>query len=421
MSVRNYFIQTEAIDAEWFLALKAIRRPLVLRSLALDSVSLAEEKEKAFADSSYNPIFSYLRLDAMQIRDAYNQLLQLRDLVCQKETNPSIRTVYTERLTELMLEQELLLATAEQHWEKFADCNRQLYGDMNPAYVAEHLSVLQTRYHLFESFPLGSFAATPAPTQADFEAMKIALAGPDIVAVSDTLYTSDLVAEAWNAELERTIPGWKVVIDSTVVQMLVDHRHRTVRIPAGIRMSAKRMRKLFVHEIGTHVYRREQGKQSRLQLGSIGFAGYQPAEEGLAIMRAQLVSKRFYHFGGLDKYLVLALATGMVDGVPKDFAQTFQLLEQYYRARLTRVGKTHLIDTVAKNRAWNSTVRVFRGGNPTVPGSCLLRDKLYHEGNRAMWQLGMTKPELLRGIFAAKFDPNNALQHALVLEYTHTE
>ena len=418
MSVRNHFIQTEAVDAKWFLALKAIRRPLVLRSLALDSLSMVREKEKAFADSSYNPTFSYVHLDGMQIRDAYDQLLQLREQVCQKEMNSSIRTLYTERLTELILEQELLLATAEERWDSFIECNQLLYGDMSQIFIAEHLATLQTRYSMFESFHLGSFAAASTPSQSDFESMKIALAGPDIVTVPNILYTSDSVAEAWNAELGRVMPDWKVVIDSTVAQMLVDHRHRTVRIPVGIRTTAKRMRKLFVHEIGTHVYRREQGKQNRLQLASIGLAGYQPAEEGLAMMRAQLVSNRFYHFGGLDKYLVLALATGHLDGVPKNFSQTFQLLIQYYTARLSRVGKNHLIETVVKNRAWNSTVRIFRGGNPALPGSCFMRDKLYHEGNRVMWDLGMNTPELLVGIFAAKFDPTNELQRAAVQEFT---
>jgi hypothetical protein len=417
MSIRNQFIADHAADARWFLALKAIRRPLLLHSLSIDSAVLAQEKEKVFTTESYNPSFVYPHLQVELVRTALDQLLKLQTLVYQEEVDSSIRTLYTERLAEMILEQELLLASATGEYTTFTAKNLALYGEMHPSYVAEHLHTLQSRYHIFESFSVHETERTVLPTPADFARAQSLITGPDITVMPGTMYSSEMIVSAWNAELETAMPGWKAVIDSTVVHMLVDHRRRTVHVPAGIFMRAKKMRKLFVHEIGTHVYRREQGKRSRLQLASIGMAGYQIAEEGLAIMRAQLTAKRFYHFGGLDKYLVLALATGALDGVPKDFAETFRLLELYYSARLERVGKSDLIPRVAKNRAWNSTLRVFRGGNPTLPGCCFMRDKMYHEGNRMMWGLVETHPEYFSTLLSAKYNPQHTIEREAVVQF----
>ncbi len=417
MSVRNQFIMDYAVDAEWFLALKAIKRPLVLRSLGIDSAVLAQEKEKVFTTESYNPIFVYPLLQVDQVLTALDQLLKLRALVCQKETDSSIRTLYTDRLYELIQEQELLLASATGDWATFQTKNLELYGELYPSFVAEHLRILQSRYHIFESFQIEETEPTTHPSITDFEQAKKCVIGPDITVQPGLVYTSETLVAAWNVELALSMPGWKAQVDAAVVHMLVDHKRRTVRIPADIQMKAKKMRKLFVHEIGTHVYRREQAKQSRLQLGSIGMAGYQSAEEGLAIMRAQLTSNRFYHFGGLDKYLVVSLATGALDGIPKNFAETYRLLEQYYTARLVRLGKAELIPRVAKTRAWNSTLRVFRGGNPALPGCCFMRDKIYHEGNRMIWRLVQSNPEYFETILSAKYTPENPLQRDSVFEY----
>lgn len=414
MSVRNQFISAHAVDARWFLALKAIKRPLLLRSLAIDSPVLAQEKEKVFTTASYNPVFTYPRLTVDEVRTALDQLLKLQTQVYQEEVDSSIRTLYTERLRELILEQELLLASITEVWDVFQTKNQALYGALHPTFVAEHLHTLQARYHIFESFSVQETERTTHPTPADFALAQSLLVGPDIILPDGAEYSSESLVDAWNAELGVVMPDWKVVVDTTVVHMLVDHKRRTVRVPAGVLMKAKKMRKLFVHEIGTHVYRREQGKRSQLQLLSIGLAGYQAAEEGIALMRAQLTSNRFYHFGGLDKYLVLALATGALDGVPKDFAETFHLLEQYYTARLERVGKSALIPRVAKTRAWNSTLRVFRGGNPSLPGCCFLRDKIYHEGNRAMWQLLQTHPEYFTSLLLGKYNPEDMTQRTAV-------
>ena len=50
------------------------------------------------------------------------------------------------------------------------------------------------------------------------------------------------------------------------------------------------MRDLIVHEIGTHVVRRENGKRSKLRLLGIGLDNYERGEEGIATMREQVLN-----------------------------------------------------------------------------------------------------------------------------------
>jgi len=417
MSVRNNFVRSHAVDARWFLALKAIKRPLILRSLSIDSSLLAVEKEKVFSNLDYNPIFTYPQLQADEIKAARVELIKLRAIIYQEEVDPSIQLLYIDKISECILEQELLLASADGRYEDFQIFNLQLYGSLNHTFIEEHLAVLQSRYQIFNQRASVRTESNLVPTLNEFALAKTLISGPDIAVLPDRIYTSEDLVAAWNSEFEKSLSSWKVVIDTNVVHLLVDHKHRTVRIPANIQMKSKKMRKLFVHEIGTHVYRREQGKQSRLQLASIGLASYQAAEEGLAIMRAQLVSERFYRFGGLDKYLAIALATGKIDGTAKNFSETFYLLEKYYTARLVRNKKTELILKVAKERAWNSTLRLFRGGNPSLPGCCFLRDKIYHEGNRAMWSLVQSNPEYLVNVMEGKYDPGKASHREAMLQF----
>lgn len=416
MSVRNDFIKANARDAEWFLALKEIKRPLLLHALTIDLALVNIEKANVLCDPTYNPVFVYPNLNLDRIVEARKALIHLREQVCQKESNKSIQTLYTNRLDELILEQELLVAAATQDWEAFSEHNKKLYGEINNQATAEQLHILHTRSSVFGNFENKSKSEAALPTLTEFQSAQKAVIGPDILVVPDKEYSSVEIQQLWNEELAVDMPGWKVVIDDSVFHMLVTHRNRTIKVPANLTMKGKRMRKLFLHEIGTHVFRREQGKKNTLQLSSIGLAQTMFVEEGLAIMRAQLAGSKFYQYGGFDKHLTLALATGCIDGVPKNFNETYHSMFEYYLDRLNRKKNSEQNATIAQNRAWNSTLRVFRGGNTNIAGCCLLRDKIYYEGNRMVWNLYITQPECFKHIMLGKFNPANALQLEMMLD-----
>jgi hypothetical protein len=419
MSARDEYIRRHAIDVRWFLALKAIRRPLMLSVLTPEPQSAAIEKAKILNDDSYNPQFRYPKLVPETIEEAKDALVNLRLQLCQEESNKSIVQLYNARLTELILEQELLLAVAAGDWEAFTRLNHELYGELNASYVASIAELVreQSAYFKTQLPNILDVSRNLHPTPEQFAMVQGLISGPDIEVIPHTEYGSEDIVLLWNQELAKTMPGWSAIIDPDVVHMLVIHRNQKVKIPSQITMKSKRMRKLFLHEIGTHVYRREQGKKNRFQLASIGLDGYQPIEEGLAILRQQLAGKKFHQFGGFDKYLTLAVATGALDGVPKDFNQTFRMMSAYYLDRLNRKRQNDVRNQeIAEVRAWNSVVRIFRGGNPSIPGRCLLRDKIYHEGNRQVWELLVSHPEHGATIMLGKYDPRNPLQLQMVTE-----
>ena len=419
MSDRNDYILEKSIDAKWFLALKLIHRPLLLQTLTSDAVISGIEKSKVLSQVGYNPNFYYPHLNHDAIAVALSSLIQLRQQVCQEESNKSIVTLYTERLDELILEQKLMLASVKNDWSLFQKLNIELYGPMNNKYVFQMMTYLQNKTTFFlNGNPLSAINILPVSQTIEISLFNVAqqlIQGPDIVVDSNEVYTSETISVAWNIALRKTIPEWKVVIDGHVTSMLVVHKTRTIKIPQNLKMNANRMRKLFVHEIGTHVFRREQGKKNRLQLCSIGLAGNQVFEEGLSIVRSQLVGSKFHQFGGFDKYLTLSIALGSFDGIPKDFNQTYNIICGYFLNRLNRKRSNLNNFIVAQDRAWNCTVRIFRGGNPALPGCCLLKDKIYHEGNRIVWNLIKTKPQFFNTVMLGKYDPQNELQREMVI------
>lgn len=420
MSARNKDIEDRAIDARWFLMLKAINRPLLLNSLTIDSGVLMVEKNKVLTGVGYNPSFFYSSLKLDTVVTAHTALLQLRQQVCQEEKNKSIVALYTERIDEMILEQELLIATFEHDWVKFNALNIKLYGHMNVQHMNELFVFLQKKSPVFSVFKSTQSAKVPTSIKEAinlFSRAQLIVHGPDIQITTGMEYTSEKIIELWNQSLAQTMPAWKVVIDEQVTAMLVVHRERLIKIPPNLIMNAGRMRKLFVHEIGTHVYRREQGKKNNFQLCSIGLAGNQAFEEGLAILRAQVLNKKFHQFGGFDKYLTLAVATGGFDGELRDFNQTFTMMRDYFLERLNRKRASDQNIKIANNRSWNCTLRIFRGGNPTMPGCCFLRDKIYHEGNHSAWKTVEMHPEYFNDVMLGKFDPNNPLQREMVLTH----
>ena len=117
---------------------------------------------------------------------------------------------------------------------------------------------------------------------------------------------------------------------------------------------ADRVSALLSHEIGTHLVTRHNGSQQPMQLLQSGLAGYDPLQEGLAVLAEYLV-------GGLSSTRLRVLAArvvathAMIKG--SDFRDTFRLLTD-----------THALEHHA---AYTIALRVFRGGGLTKDAAYL--------------------------------------------------
>lgn len=416
-SRRNTEIIERGLDARWFLALKKIKRPLLLKSLTLDGRALEQAKKCFFVDERQNPVFVYPLLNQAHIEQSLHEISELRRQVCQKELVSSILTVYDKKLAEISRELELLLASVRGDWSGFMALNQLIYGACDTAIVSAIVNTINNKYGYFTEVS-GRVVLKSLPSAEAIKAARYYFPGFENIIDEQLQYTSNQIAKLWSEKLSATLPHWQVVVDSTARQVLVSHRANTIFLPDHLRLSGVKLRKLFTHEIGTHVYRRVGGTSKKLQLLSIGLPAYQRAEEGIALVQEQLLQARITNFGGHDKYLAVAIASGAVDGVTKDFKDTYAILKEYFIKRHSkRHGAAHAA-VLAQNRAWALTVRIFRGGNPELPGCCFMKDKIYREGNIYIWKLLEEHPEYFTNTFAGKFDPGNAEHRKLVQEFS---
>lgn len=414
-SRRNEFITAFAIDAKWFLALKNIKRPLLLQSLGITEESYQKHYREFLQAPNYNPQFEYA-LGSVQVKEWSNvqqELDKLRTTIIQQEENKSIAAAYRDKIDELQTEIALLHAIYRGDVSEFMRLNRDLYGELKQELVHDVAALLEKNHVTSLSYMRGSERLSLPDTATFLRAKSLFAEWPNLQYSHQGALSAQEIQCVWQAALQSLCLSWRVVISETALHIRVSSKHRQVIIPSHLVASAEKVAHLFAHEVGVHVFRREEGKKSSIQLLSIGLAGYQAAEEGLCLMREQVMVSKMYAYAGFDKYLTLALATGALDGEKRDFKTTFAHLLAYYEERLSRTHQSDTAKRIAQQRAWGNCYRVFRGGDTDTPGCCLLRDKIYREGNIVMWKYLASTTDtsfLSRG----KFDPTNADHVAIV-------
>ena len=124
--------------------------------------------------------------------------------------------------------------------------------------------------------------------------------------------------------------------------------HGSLLVGRQTRIPTTRVEALLQHEIGTHVLTYYNGRAQPFRLLYSGLAGYEPLQEGLAVLAEHLV-------GGLSRPRMRLLAARvvavqrLVEGA--SFVETFRELD-----------RTHDFD---QRTAFTITMRVYRGGGFT--------------------------------------------------------
>jgi uncharacterized protein (TIGR02421 family) len=133
-------------------------------------------------------------------------------------------------------------------------------------------------------------------------------------------------------------------------------------VSSRLKVPESRVNALIQHEVGTHLLTYHNGRSQRFQQLYSGLAGYEPTQEGLAVLNEYLV-------GGLNRARLSLLAArviavqGMLDGA--DFLEN-------YREMTGRFG-------FARRSAFGVLVRVYRGGGLTKDAAYLRGfQKVFH-------------------------------------------
>ncbi|MFH0830960.1 MAG: tyrosine/phenylalanine carboxypeptidase domain-containing protein [Parcubacteria group bacterium] len=231
---------------------------------------------------------------------------------------------------------------------------------------------------------------------------------------------------------------WNAVIKKGHTVAAITYEREQVWVPdqRPTPMTYQNWFSFYVHEVLRHLTRHINGHRTGLALLGEGLAGYLAAEEGITVFSEYMVGKTGFlrPVAGMETHFALAIATGVIDGVQRNFQETYQIL--YPAERLTRMlrqrrlnceikwalaeGRTPRADPIytmaecdaqAQREAYDTCVRIFRGTSGTERGRVFAKDSVYMVGvaKIARWveQLGDNADKAMYLWLEGKFDPTD--------------
>lgn len=242
---------------------------------------------------------------------------RLYDIPLERIEDPTLAQIFDSKRDEL--DRQITLV-ADRNTPRFLLGSRQLYGDIEP-----ELTVVAQR--LLEMQPAGGESGDDRTLHPEelAERARLHLAG---------LRRQD-AALASRVEIREDIPG-----------ILVSHGNFLIGRDAEVAES--RLEATLAHEIDTHVLTHHNGKQQPFRELYTGMAGYEPMQEGLALIGEYLV-------GGLrlSRLRLLGARVLAVNCITEGagFLDTFRLL--------------HHEHGLGARQAFTVSMRVYRGGGYT--------------------------------------------------------
>lgn len=230
--------------------------------------------------------------------------------------------------------------------------------------------------YLFNKIKLLRSVGTPAftehsaklftpPTEAEYQsALKfVAEHQNDTPDHSRAVKCDEAIAMVKNYLKANSLTHWNVKkIKETVADMQV-LKSGSVLIKANTTFTENRINALLVHEIGTHVFRNENGRQQPYKIFAQGTANYLTTEEGIAVYNQRELG---LNLGEKNLYPALSIIT-IYRSQNDEFRKVFESLIQDFD-----------LDT---ETAWNRCVKVKRGLNNNQSRGAFTKDVVYFRGH----------------------------------------
>jgi hypothetical protein len=177
-----------------------------------------------------------------------------------------------------------------------------------------------------------------------------------------------------------------------------------------------RVTQSLLHEVEIHVGRIVRGQKLGTGLAGYGLPGYLEFEEPFATAIEEIYSQQRSVKGG-QYVLAIAVSAG-IDGVERDFRDSFELLWRLSVINGSHEGKNpEEAAEKAKKVAYNSLLRIWRGMPTDVPGCVYPKDRVYY--NEDVWRYlthngnPLPRADFLR-LLQAKYDPREEHQDVYV-------
>ena len=325
-------------------------------ALVFTPLNLESEKKKFFDSDTYEPYFKYriVKNDNEKILDKLSKVELISDV------DPRISKFYIDLITSKAQANDLMHAVGNN--QKVTEISKERFGIPSPILFRNAARVMRgvvKNYHLTKNPPK----------------TKDLLEYDDIVKIFDEVF-NELGLEGW--EVERSINISKNGIKVGV-------KRKQVLVNEEIQRSKFALRKSIVHEVGTHVLRSVNGKNTGFTaLGNANLPAYLDVEEGLATWNES-------EMGVLTE-----------DGLKKKAAYVYAIkiggnmsFRQLYNA---------LLGSLPKYSAFNIVYRVKRGLADTAKPGIYTKDIVYFRGFRkVLKKLGEDK-SLYPLLYAGKID-----------------
>jgi len=403
-----------------------------------DAQKRADAKQEFKSGQSYLPDYNYPRLNhiyddfmtgdmnPMTHEKKYENLLDMKsqiyksvqelEVASQKgDINAPEYQLYAD-YQERFYKQILLIESAERlrknnddvNRREFTKANERLYGPFHPEYFQAILD--GSNAEIFNPEILDKLGAV---VKDRFSA--------ELSVVPDTdntvYYEKDQVADFMNQALAKSglaDQGWQAEINPNKTIVAVNGQEKKVYLPGNIRRNANELRRLMVHEIGTHAWRARNGEASGQKALQFGTADYADVEEGLGVIMECAVAGNFNNASlerAEERYIVAGFALGADGKNPRDARDTFEISWPIIAERLAKGGEiTDKIKETARDRAYNHIENAFRGTDMYMQGMIYAKLKIYYEGLVDNIKYFQDHTDDLEG----------ALDRAMIGKYNHT-
>ncbi len=299
-----------------------------------------EERKKFLGSSVYNPVFRY-SYDGADIMEVYRMAKNL------KSEGPSPVSEFYRRLRKETLHKCSLLA-ARPDPGRFTDISGKIFG-------------------------------LPSEEDVSFADGVLSGSGSDF---SEPVTAREIKKAIKEELLKRSIKGWRIEMKKDMAsKMNIKPAENTICINSSSKFLHGEDKRLAVHEIEVHIFRALNGARQKWPIFKTGTAGYNEAEEGLAVY--------FETSGGQSPPEQMKVYAGRLmavrSGIEKSFREVFNLLLQWFPPDL----------------AYRLTERAKRGLEDTSCPGALTKDIHYITGYRKIEEIKKEK-DFPRILFAGK-------------------
>lgn len=306
---------------------------------ALRPLNAAQERERFFQSSLYEPQFIYRRpsQDLMSIK-AELQTIEI-------DFQSPIGQLLEEKRKELIQKSDLLAVVGDD-----------------------------------DHFPTLSEQLIPLPPNETIRLAEEALRDFVRPPREEKTLSADEVAQRFRDFLsQHGLPHWQVKLSEDIVSRCVIGKNDRLLLRAGELFSELDVQKLIAHEIETHIFCAENGKNQPYQILRRGTAGYLKTQEGLAVFQQGLV---------LPKSIFSALI---------GFHAVLWAREAGFREVFDR-----LTPWMSRPEAWRTTLKVKRGMTDTGRPGVFPKNAWYYWGYLEVVEY-LQKGGLYQDLFLGKF------------------